>query len=142
MEQIVVVWLHVLAAATWVGGLLFTSHLVVPALARGERAYLGLLGRARVVAWAAIGLLVVTGLDNLRRIRLDSPWLLLKLLLVLVMLALAAHRDFALVPRATRDIGAGVAPGLALGGVRWLDRVLIILAAAVLFLGVGVARGR
>jgi putative copper export protein len=142
MEQIVVVWLHVLAAATWVGGLLFTSHLVVPALVRGERAYLGLLGRARVVAWAAIGLLVVSGLDNLRHVRLDSPWLMLKLLLVLVMLALAAHRDFALVPRATRDIAAGVAPGLALGGVRWLDRALVVLAVVVLFLGVGVSRGR
>jgi putative copper export protein len=132
----------VLAAAVWVGGLLYTSHLVVPALARGERAYLGLLGRARFAAWAALGLLIVTGLDNLRRVRLDSPWLIAKLGLVIVLFALAAHRDFALVPRATREIGAGVAPTQALGGVRWLDRLLLILAAVVLFLGVGIARGR
>src|SRR5262249_12918910 len=81
--------------------------------------------------------------DNLRRVRLDSPWLLLKLLLVLVMLALAAHRDFALVPRATRDIGAGVAPGLALGAVRRLDRVLVVLSGAGrLRRGGGAARAR
>jgi putative copper export protein len=142
VERIVVVWLHLLAASAWVGVLLFVSHLVVPALARGERAYLGLLARARVVAWAAIGLLVVTGLDNLRRVRLDSPWLVGKLLLVLVLLALAAHRDFALIPRAGQVIEQGGSPSVALSALRWLDRVLLLVAMAVLFLGVGVARGR
>jgi putative copper export protein len=142
VEQIVVVWLHLLAASVWLGAFLFVSHLVVPALARGERAYLGLLDRARVVAWAAIALLLVTGLDNLRRVRLDSPWLIGKLLLVLVLLALAAHRDFALVPRAIRMIARGGSAAVALGGLRWLDRVLLIIAVVVLFLGVGVARGR
>ncbi len=142
MGRIVVVWLHVLAAAVWVGGLLYASHLVVPALVRGERAYLGLLSRGRLAAWAAVGLLVVTGLDNLRRVRLDSPWLIGKVLLAIVLLALAAHRDFVLVPRATREIEQGVAPGLALAGIRWLDRVLVLLAVVILFLAVGVAHGR
>jgi len=137
-----VVWLHVLAAAVWLGGMIYSMHLVVPALARGERAYLPLLGRARMAAWAALGLLVVTGLENLRRVRLDSPWVMAKLLLVLVLLALAAHRDFALVPRATRDVGQGVAPAAALAGVRWLDRVIVLLGVVVLFLGVAIARGR
>jgi putative copper export protein len=142
MIRIAVVWLHVLAAAVWLGGLLYASHLVVPALARGERAYLALLGRARAVAWAAVGLLVVTGIENLRHVRWDSGWLAAKLALALVLLALAAHRDFALVPRASREIERGVTPGLALAGLRWLDRGLVLLAAAVLFLGVGIARGR
>ncbi len=141
MIRIVVVWLHLLAATVWVGGLLYASHLVVPALARGERTYASLLTRGRVAAWAAIALLVVTGLDNLRRVRLDSPWLIAKLVLVIALLALAAHRDFALVPRATREIERGVAPGLALAGIRWVDRALICLAVVVLFLAVGVTRG-
>jgi putative copper export protein len=142
VSRIVVVWLHVLAAAVWVGGLVSTTHLVIPALARGDRACLPLLGRARMAAWAALGLLVVSGLENLRHVRLDSPWVLAKLSLVVILLALAAHRDFALVPRATRDIARGAAPVGALAGVRWLDRVLLLLAVVVLFLGVGVARGR
>jgi len=142
MTRIIVVWFHLLAATVWLGGLLYASHLVVPALARGERAYLGLLARARVAAWAALGLLLLTGLDNLRGARLDSPWLIGKLVLVMALLALAAHRDFALVPRATREIERGVAPGLALGTIRWLDRALVLLGAAVVFLAVGVARGR
>jgi len=142
VARLAVVWLHVLAAAVWVGGLLYATHLVIPALARGERAYLGLLGRARMSAWAALGLLIVTGLDNLRQVRFDSPWLMGKLLLVIVLLALAAHRDFALVPRATRTIEQGGAPATALSGLRWLDRVLLVLAIAVIFLGVGIGRGR
>ncbi len=142
MARLAVVWLHVLAAAVWVGGLLYATHLVIPALARGERAYLGLLGRARMSAWAALGLLIVTGLDNLRRVRFDSPWLMGKLLLVIVLMALAAHRDFALVPRATRAIEQGGPPAPALSGLRRLDRLLLLFAMAVIFLGVGVGRGR
>lgn len=142
MSRIGVVWLHLLAAAVWVGGLVYATHLVIPALARGDRAYLPLLGRARMAAWAALGLLVVTGLENLRHVRLDSPWVMAKLLLVLVLLALAAHRDFALVPRAAGDVERGVGPATALAGIRRLDRVLLLLGVVVLFLGVGIARGR
>lgn len=142
MARIVVVWLHLVAAAVWVGGLLYASHLVVPAIARGERAYLTLLARGRRIAWSAIALLVLTGLENLRVFGLaGSPWLMGKLLLVVVLLSAAAHRDFALVPRATREIEHGVAPGLALAGIRWLDRALLLVAAVVLFLAAGVARG-
>ncbi|MGH7322383.1 MAG: hypothetical protein ACRELA_22545 [Candidatus Rokuibacteriota bacterium] len=142
MTRIVVVWLHVLAAAVWVGGLLYGSHLVVPGIARGERSYAALLTRARPIAWVALVLLIATGLENLRHARLDSSWLIAKVLLVLVLVPLAAHRDFALLPRATRAIAAGQAAGPALGAIRWIDRILVFAAVAVLFLGVGLARGR
>ena len=142
MVRIAIVWLHVLAATVWLGGTIYSMHLVVPPLARGERAYLPLLGRARMAAWAALGLLVVTGLENLRHVRLDSPWVMAKLLLVLALLALAAHRDFALVPRATRAVGQGTQPAVAMAGVRWLDRVTVLLGVVILFLGVAIARGR
>lgn len=142
MLRIVVVWLHVAAAAAWVGGALYASHLVVPAAARGGRDSLSLLARGRAVAWAAWAVLVVTGLENLRRVSLVSPWLAAKLVVVIALLALAAHRDFAMVPRALRAIEGGAQPTAALSGVRTLDRVLLVFALAVLFLAVGVARGR
>jgi putative copper export protein len=142
MTRLLVVWLHVVAAAVWLGGLAFSAHLLVPALLRGDRAALGLLGRARVSAWAALGLLLVTGLENLRHAGLARPWVMAKVMTVMVLLALAAHRDFALVPRATGEIERGTAPGLALSGLRWVDRILLVLALLVVFLGVGVARGR
>jgi uncharacterized membrane protein len=142
MLRLAVVWLHVVAAAAWVGGLLYASHLVGPAAAHGGRESLDLLTRGRAVAWAAWALLVVTGLENLRRVGLASPWLAAKLVAVIALLALAAHRDFAVLPRAVRAVEGGAEPAAALSGMRTLDRALLLLALAVLFLAVGVVRGR
>lgn len=142
MLRIVVVWLHITAAAAWVGGLLSAGHLLGPAAARGGRESLHLLARGRVVAWAALALLVVTGLENLRGMGLASPWLAAKLVVVIALLALAAHRDFAVLPRAIRAVEGGAEPAPALSGVRALDRAVLVLALVVLFLAVGVARGR
>lgn len=142
MLRLVVVWLHVVAAAAWVGGVLYASHLVVPAAMRGARDALPLLARGRAVAWAALAVLVLTGLENLRRVPLVSPWLAAKLVVVLALLALAAHRDFAVLPRAVRAVEEGAVPGVALSGVRALDRVVLLLALVVLFFAVAVARGR
>lgn len=142
MTRLVVVWLHVVGAAAWIGGLLYASHLVAPAAARGGQESLRLLARGRAVAWGAWALLVVTGLENLRRVGLSSPWLAAKLMAVIALLALAAHRDFAVLPRAVQAVERGDEPAAALSGVRALDRVVLLLGLAVLFLAVGVARGR
>jgi putative copper export protein len=140
--DLAVVWLHVMAATAWVGGLLYAGHVVAPAAARGSRDALQILAGARAVGWTAAGLLVLTGIENLRRVGLGSPWLAGKLLVVLLLIPLAAHRDFALLPRAARAVAAGAEPGIALRGVRLLDRAVTVLALVVLFLAVGVARGR
>jgi hypothetical protein len=73
---------------------------------------------------------------------LASPWLAAKLVAVIALLALAAHRDFAVLPRAVRAVEGGAEPAPALSGVRALDRAVLLMALAVLFLAVGVARGR
>jgi hypothetical protein len=142
MLPLVVVWLHVTAAAALVGGLLHVSHLVGPAAGRGGRESLTLLTRARAVAWAAWALLAVTGIENLRRVGLASPWLAAKLIAVVALLALAAHRDFAVLPRAVRAVEGGSEPAAALSRVRALDRAQLLLVLVVLFLAVGIARGR
>jgi uncharacterized membrane protein len=142
MLRLAVVWLHVVAVAAWFGGVLTASHLVAPAAARGSRESLRLLARGRAMSWGALAVLVVTGLENLRRAGLGSPWLAAKLVVVLALLALAAHRDFAALPGAVRAIEAGTDPGAALSRVRALDRVGLLLAVAAIFLAVGVARGR
>jgi uncharacterized membrane protein len=142
MTQLVVVWLHVVGVVAWVGGLLYAGHLVVPAASRGAREALALLQRGRVVSWAAVALVIVTGIENLRTMLVITPWLAAKLVAVIALLALAAHRDFAMLPRAIQAIERGGEPGEALSGVRMVDRVVLLLALAVLFLAVGVARGR
>ncbi len=91
----------------WVGGLLYAGHLVVPAASRGAREALALLRRGRVVSWAAVALVIVTGVENLRSMAVITPWLVGKLLTVIGVLALAAHRDFGLLPRAIQAIERG-----------------------------------
>jgi uncharacterized membrane protein len=139
--RVLVVWFHVLAAAAWVGGLLYAGHLVVPAVTRGERAGLVFLTRGRTVAWAAVIVLVGTGLVNLSHARLDSPWLLAKVLLILLVIPIAAHRDFAALPRAVHAIDEGAPAAPALAAVRRLDRLVLALALAAMLLGVGISRG-
>jgi len=142
MSRVLVVWVHLLGATVWLGGLVYASHLVVPRLARGERDWAGLLARARPITWVAVGLVVATGLWNLAHARWDSPWLMAKVLLILVLIPLAAHRDFAVLPGALRALERGMRPDSAVAGVRWLDRVTVLGLLLVLLLGVGVARGR
>ncbi len=151
MLALTVIWLHLLAVVTWMGGLLFASHLVAPRLARAaapERdALADLLRRFRLVAWMAITLLVVTGLINLAQV-LRAPALLergagqlltLKLFLALIALYLTAHRDFALLPRLLRA-SSPQETSRPLTALRWFDRVVLLLLLVILYLGVAVSR--
>lgn len=60
------VWVHILAATVWIGGMLFLVLVIVPWLRRGGRAdpalFLRETGeRFRNVGWTCFGLLLVTG---------------------------------------------------------------------------------
>lgn len=112
------VFVHVLAAMVWVGGMLFLGLVAAPVLRRVDSAlrsgiFLGVGRRFRVVGWICIGLLVATGITNLAILQIDplrnvafmltSPFghlLLAKLILVLAAIALSALHDFVWGPRA------------------------------------------
>ena len=148
--MLVVTWLHLLGVVTWMGGLLFGSHLVAPRLARaegGERSALHeLLRRFRLVGWSAITLLIMTGLINLSVV-LRTPAILergagrllaLKLFLAIIALFLAAHRDFAILPRLLR---ASIQErGRPLRSLRWFDRFVLLLLLVILYLGLAISR--
>jgi putative copper export protein len=65
------VFLHVVAATTWVGSMVFFSAVVVPVIrtlgpAGGAPALVMQVGRRyRVLGWIALAVLVVTGITNL-----------------------------------------------------------------------------
>jgi putative copper export protein len=115
------VFVHVLSAIIWIGGMLFVALVVVPAtrgLPPSERAALfGTVGRRfRTVGWTCIGALVVTGIVNLayRGVTWESLFttalwgspfgltLALKLGVVAIMLGLSAYHDFVIGPRSVR----------------------------------------
>lgn len=106
-------WIHLLAAAAWVGGLaallLVLAHRTVPAR---ERFAGSIVSRFSLVAGSALGVLVVTGvLSTLRFVPsfpafVITPYgrlLLAKLALVVPMAALGAVNFFVLRPRLVRQ---------------------------------------
>ena len=68
--RVCILWLHLLAAFVWVGGLCFQLLVLPPTLARSadvrERIRLGLSMEAyfRFIVWPAVGVVLLTGLYN------------------------------------------------------------------------------
>jgi len=129
------VWVHILAATVWVGGMFFLVLVVVPWLRQGGRANAGTFlretgERFRSVGWICFALLLVSGTFNLwmRGVRLAdftrSAWLtspfgkavVLKLSLFAIVLCISAIHDFSVGPKATaalqRDPGSAESEAL------------------------------
>src|SRR5215510_14147941 len=152
--QTLILWLHLLAAMTWIGGLVFQVLVVFPTLAwaapTGERLRfaLSLEARFRVILWPAVGLVLFTGLVNLMNVWYAAvvvagtsspmfvPILSVKLGLVVGMIVIQAVQQLLIYPRrvaALRSISASV-PDMPLPVRTWqrlallLDGVLLGLA--------------
>ena len=144
-------WLHLLAAVVWLGGLLFESHVLFPLLARGGalEEVAAAVSRFRRVTWAAIALMVLTGLYNLARLPPIAQLveggvlklLALKLFVVVVVLMLSAHRDFGLASRLLREVAAGRAADQVLRRILRVDRIVLLLGMILLYLGLALSRG-
>ena len=150
---LVVVWLHVLGVVIWIGGLAWQAHVLGPLARRGEtRVFAEAARRARPVTWTAVAVVVLTGFYNvtqlgeLQTVMETGAGLALagKFMLVLTAVALASQRDFAHVPRLVRAVkGTETADPLAvLRAIAWLDRITLVLAVAIMYLGLFVSRGK
>jgi uncharacterized membrane protein len=147
--RLVVLWVHLVGAVVWIGGLAYQTHVLLPAARRGDpRPFAEAARRARPATWTAIALVVLSGFYNvtqlgpLERVMQSGAGLLLaaKFALVIVAVALAAQRDFAHVPildAALRQGGDAAAPLRAVGRI---DRIVLLLALVVIYLGLAVSR--
>lgn len=132
-------WVHVLAAITWVGGMLFIALVLVPTVRAldDERIRTRLMQesgyRFRTIGWIALALLVVTGLLNLwyQPFLLRVPRFHWKLGLVVLALILSALHDWVLGPRAGRP---GADPSVRVRA-SWVARANAVVALAVVLLG-------
>jgi len=161
---LVSVGLHLLAAATWIGSLIFFGTVLVPALRTKDLAplktrLLTVVGlRYRIVGWLSLSMLVITGLSNLRlrgvpwRALADplfwaNPWsrvLALKLALVALLIVVNLHHDFVLGPRAARLLALHARSEDATRARRSasiLGRFELVISLAVLVLAVQLVRG-
>ena len=132
-------WIHVVSAITWVGGMLFVALVLVPMTRRLEdpvlrRRLVQEAGRRfRTVGWVALGLLIATGLANLwlDPFLLRSPRFHAKLSLVVLALILSIVHDFVVGPRA----GAPDADPSLRVRASWLARLNTLVALAIVLLG-------
>lgn len=155
---IVLAWLHLLAAVAWIGGMVFLSLVLVPILKREPfAAQRGALIRAaalrfRLVVWSAIAVLLMTG----PLLVLGRGWsfgepggrpavLAVKLILIAILLALTVAHDFFIGPRVGRILQTPTTlrtsrDRLFVASSSWLPRLSLLLALAVLFAAVSLAR--
>ncbi|MCS7313476.1 MAG: DUF4149 domain-containing protein [Acidobacteria bacterium] len=162
--RVVFVWLHVVAAAVWLGSLIFLALGVLPVLRRPE--YRTVYGpivhavglRSRWIGWVALAVLVLTGLHNLAALGFGwshvvsgqiwaGPFgraLAWKLVWVGVIIGLNLVHDLWLGPRVTRRWQANP-DDPSLRWVRraaaWLGRLVVLLTLVVFYLAVMLRRG-
>jgi copper resistance protein D len=156
------VTLHVLAALLWLGGMFFFAAVGAPVLRRVEppalRAELfRTLGAGfRNVGWAAIAVLLVTGVLNLHfhGLLLAELWLDAgfwasgyghtlgwKLGTVAIMVTTSAVHDFAWGPRASRLTPGSPAAVSARRRAAWLARANAVVGLVLVVAAVRLARG-
>lgn len=156
------VWLHVVAATAWIGGMLFLALVVVPWL-RKEPGQAGQLllatgARFRVVGWICLAVFAVTGGFQLyvRGVRFSDFWhvdwrhgwfghlVLAKLGMFGLILGLSAWHDFWVGPQAAAAMAADAGSMRARRGRKAASRfgrANALLALIMVALGVMLVRG-
>ncbi|MCA9632615.1 MAG: DUF4149 domain-containing protein [Myxococcales bacterium] len=157
------VYLHILCAIVWIGGIAFLVFVVVPWLRSGGQRVAGLFlretgARFRRIGWICFVVLLVTGTFNLymRGVHLgdfvDASWLTspfglivqAKLGLFVAVLIVSAIHDFVVGPRATQAILAdATSPETARLRVQAqrLGRLNAVLALLLVAVAVTLVRG-
>ncbi|MEK6287518.1 MAG: CopD family protein [Acidobacteriota bacterium] len=160
------VWIHILAAAVWTGGLIYTAAVVVPfalshPVEERQRILRSLGRRFRRIAWGSIVVLILTGIGNLvlrltpikfsqilngdvfnpdKVERLIAIWLPWKLMLVVVTIGLMAFHDITSIRAARRHEGTPEsAPGSRAGSRA--AALATLVAILVLYVSVRLVRG-
>lgn len=156
--HILLTWLHLLAAISWIGGMIFLSLVLAP-IVRSRKAapefmalFRSAARRFRFVVWSAIALLLSTGPMLLRQKGLSvidpAAWpqvLWIKLGLVAALLFLTFLHELLLGPR-MRTLSAIPADAgsswerLMLHAASWVPRAAMLLALGVVFAAAVLAR--
>jgi len=143
------VWIHLTAAAFWVGGMLFLSLVAVPLLkkapdsASAQREFVNQARRFRMLVWVALSLLLVTGTILLSNHVYFSaslgewpPAVLIKLTLVVVLIGVSLVHDQLIGPKA-RALKHKTSSALT-SGENCLLRLSPVIGRLTMFLGLAI----
>ncbi len=142
-------WLHVVGVVVWLGGVVYQAHVLLPAARRGDATtFAEAARRQRPIAWTALSLVVLTGFYNvtrlgpLERVMESGAGLILagKFILVLIVVAVAAQRDFTHLVRLHLSLVTHADPTPALTAIARLDRFTIVLGIVIIYLGLALSR--
>lgn len=154
---LVSVYLHIICASLWVGGMLFLVLVLLPAIKNHpeRRALLGNVGiKFRFVGWIALVLLLLTGLYNMHYRGVAYSQLLqgsynqlffIKLCLFTVVIIISAIHDFYIGPRSIKLMAEQTADKEMtkryVRTARIVGELNLLLALAAVALGVVIVRG-
>lgn len=146
---LVVLWLHVVGVVVWLGAVMYQAHVLLPLARRGDAAtFAEAARRQRPIGWTALALVVLTGFYNvtqlgpLERVMESGAGLILagKFTLVLLVVAVAAQRDFTHLVRLRLALATTADPAASLTAIARLDRLLILLGIVIIYLGLAISR--
>lgn len=154
----ILVWVHLIGATCWIGGMVFLSIVVAPLLRekipdfQAHDWFVRVARRFRSLVWMVIPVLVLTGLLLLRQsVWWDVPWAEWswvvhgKLMAVTMLIALSVVHDRIVGPRVRmivqKDRSAWTDAERRLVRLSpWLARSTLLLGLLIVFLGVALAR--
>jgi uncharacterized membrane protein len=151
------VWLHIVAAVIWIGGMLFLSLVAVPVLRQVEPPLLrmnlfrAMARRFRGLVWICIAILVLTGIGNVLFYGNTFPGsaymtvLQIKLVLVAILVGLGLLHDFVIGPRAGRALSRDGLPPTETDRFMvtlapWVGRFNLLLGVVILVLAAALTR--
>ncbi len=151
------VWLHILAAVIWIGGMLFLSLVAVPVLRRIDAPlvrrdlFRAMAQRFRRLVWICVAILIPTGIVNVLyygNTAAGSPYmkaLHIKLGLVAFLILMGLLHDFVIGPRASRAMSRdGLPPTgadhLMVALAPWIGRFNLLLGIVILMLAAALTR--
>ena len=147
--SLLVVWLHVLAVVVWIGGLMYQTHVLLPAARRdGATVFVDAARRGRRATWIAIAVVVLTGFYNVtqlgpaERVMHSGAGVMVagQFILVIAAITIASQRDFTQVARLQRAVGGAEDPAPVLRAIARMDRAVLVLALVIVYLGLAISR--
>lgn len=148
------VWLHIICAAFWIGGMLFLPLVLLPGIKNNpeRRQVLMLTGlKFRFYGYIVLTILLLTGILNMYFRGIIFSWdffttshygklVIVKVILFLSILLVSIIHDLFVGRKAVANINEEYSKKMKLVA-RWTGRILLLISLTMAYLGVVISRG-